>query len=156
MKLRAETERRMFSSRVPVQSAFAYLYGRKNHKNTGAGLKYGVSLLRTAEPCFRTGILHPEFGLRRIRRFCAFAEKNAVFLANQGCKGSQTVNRHTFPEFGFAEFWSFGTGNLHKTGGISMPKPLSLDFSRFFKSEVSPAFPKQKQDSSTRLTARSE
>ncbi len=28
----------------------------------------------------------------------------------------QGGNWHTVPEFGFAEFWSFGTGRLHKAG----------------------------------------
>ena len=53
------------------------------------------SLIRTPVPQAKThtkaetGKPSPEFGLRRILEFCAFAEKNAVFLANQGCKGSQ-------------------------------------------------------------------
>ena len=36
----------------------------------------------------------PEFGASRILEFCAFAEKNAVSLANQGCKGGQNVGRN--------------------------------------------------------------
>ena len=71
----------------------------------------------------KTGKLSPEFGTSRILKFCAFAKKNAVSLTNQGCKGCQNAspfclttlsiqdpsieNRHTVPEFGFAEFFSF-------------------------------------------------
>ena len=36
-----------------------------------------------------TGKLFREFGASRIPKFCAFAEKNAVSLANQDCKGGQ-------------------------------------------------------------------
>ena len=36
-----------------------------------------------------TGKLFREFGASRILEFCAFAEKNAVSLANQDCKGGQ-------------------------------------------------------------------
>ena len=32
-----------------------------------------------------------EFCFAEFLSFCAFAEKNAVSLANQGCKGSQSV-----------------------------------------------------------------
>ena len=40
-----------------------------------------------------------------------FGEKNAGFI---GGKTFQGGNRRTVPEFGKAEFWSFGTGRLHK------------------------------------------
>ena len=41
----------------------------------------------------------PEFGLRRILELCAFAEKNAVSLTNQGCKGGKSGNRHNYLKF---------------------------------------------------------
>ena len=37
----------------------------------------------------------PEFGFAEFWSFCAFAEKNAVFLTNQGCKGGKSGNRQT-------------------------------------------------------------
>ena len=55
-----------------------------------------------------------------------------------------------------AEFWSFCSWLFLKQEFPDAKARLSLKFSRFFKSEVSPALPKPKKDSSTRLTARSE
>ena len=53
-----------------------------------------------------TGKLFREFGASRILEFCAFAEKNAVSLANQDCKGALaskkpclSKNREPKPEF---------------------------------------------------------
>ena len=67
---------------------------------------------------------------------------------NAGFKGG---NRQTIQEFCFAEFLSFCTRLLIKQEFPDAKAPLSLKFSRFFKSEVSPALPKQKQDSSIKL-----
>ena len=49
------------------------------------------SQIRTQPAEFQSENRHiiPGIRLSRIPEFCAFAEKNAVFLTNQGCKGGQ-------------------------------------------------------------------
>ena len=74
-----------------------------------------------------------EFGKAEFWSFCAFAEKNAVFLTNQGCKGGKSGNRQTVQEFCFAEFFSFcafaeknavSLANQGCKGALAHKKPL--------------------------------
>ena len=67
-------------------------------------------------------------------------KKNA---GSTGGKTFQGENRQTIQEFCFAEFLSFCTRLLIKQEFPDAKAPLSLKFSRFFKSEVCPALPKQ-------------
>ena len=55
-----------------------------------------TSRYEKAKPRFlhRKPANHPRIRLRRILELCAFAEKNAVFLTNQGCKGGKSVGRN--------------------------------------------------------------
>ena len=59
----------------------------------------------------------PEFGESRILEFCAFAEKNAVSLANQGCKGSQNAGRND-------RLWHLKSSDLSKA--VSQSPEFSL------------------------------
>ena len=74
--------------------------------------------------------------------------------ASKDEKTLQEGNRQTIAKS--AAFCSFCTRQWVKQKLPDAKASLSLDFARFFKSEVSFAFPKPKQDSSTRLTAQSE
>ena len=74
MKLRAETEGRPFSSRVPVQSAFNDGAG-KTIKTPEPGLNMVFPCSVPLEPCFRTGKTSPEFGFAEFWSFVPLQRK---------------------------------------------------------------------------------
>ena len=85
-----------------------------------------------------------EFGKAEFWSFCAFAEKNAVFLTNQGCKGGKSGNRQTVQEFCFAEFFSFCTRLLVKQ---KLPDAKALVGVRLLRKENAPHYQEKMQNS---------
>ena len=76
------------------------------------------SLIRTPVPKAETGKQSQEFGFAEFLSFVPLQRKTQYLRQNLIAKAAKTVKTKklgTVPEFGFAEFWSFGTGRLHKT-----------------------------------------